>query len=114
MSGEYTVTEPATNFTFAAFTSARTYPTWNVVSDSRNYSGDVTYSGVVKDVVGAGCVRTVRLYNRATGELLATTTSASDGSYSFPRSYGYEVQIVAIDDVSGIIENDLIIRANGG
>lgn len=70
-------------------------------------------SGVVRDASGALAARTVRGYDRATGELLyGVTSDASTGAYSiWTPNPTDEVQVVCLDDVAGTVENDLILRA---
>lgn len=56
---------------------------------------------------GAPVARTVRLYDMETGELVAETTSAGDGTYSFPqlaaRTDGYGIWIVGNAGERGVI-----------
>lgn len=67
-------------------------------------------SGVVRDGAGVPCARTVRLYDRETGVLIAETASnASTGAYSFNIGAG-EVQRIVLDDSGGTLYNDLIDR----
>lgn len=56
-----------------------------------------TVSGVLKElgVVKAGCK--IRLYDEANGELLGTTTSAGDGTFSIPALGRSKVYVVAFD-----------------
>lgn len=55
----------------------------------------------------APVARTVRLYDQASGHLVAETTSAGDGTYAFTglsaRDDGYAVWIVGDSDEQGII-----------
>ena len=76
--------------------------------------GTYSVSGVVYDDTGAVAIRTVRLYDRETGELLSTTTTAADGSYAFSLNSAGEVQVIAMDDTAGTLYNDLIHRALPG
>lgn len=72
-----------------------------------------TVSGTVYDSTGTPVARTVRAYNRATGELLGETESDdTTGVYSFDVEVAAdtEVQIVCLDDDEGTLENDLILR----
>jgi len=66
-------------------------------------------SGVVKEE-GAAVARTVNLHDRATGRLLATTTSsAGDGTFTFTVSdTSTEYYVVALDDAAGAVYNALI------
>lgn len=67
-------------------------------------------SGNVYDDTGAGCVRTVRVYSRATGQLLGTTMSAAGtGAFSLAVPVG-EVQRVVLDDDGGTLYNDILDR----
>lgn len=56
---------------------------------------------------GAPAARVVRLYDMATGELVAQTTSAVDGTYTFTglsdRAEGYAVWIVGAAGERGVI-----------
>lgn len=70
-----------------------------------------TVSGTVLDAAGSPVVRTLRVYRRDTGVLLDETTSnGATGMYSVTTSYAGEVQVVMLDDLSGTIENDQILR----
>jgi len=69
-----------------------------------------TISGNVYDDTNAGCVRTVRAYSRATGQLLGSTLSAAGtGAFSIAVPAG-EVQRVVLDDDGGTVYNDLMDR----
>lgn len=71
----------------------------------------LSVSGVIYSDTGAVASRTVRLYDRVTGELIGETTSAAgDGTYSLAAPDIAEVQRVALDDSAGTIYNDLIDR----
>lgn len=68
-------------------------------------------SGIVYDDASSPAVRTVRLYNRTSGALVASTTSAGDGTFTCQADFdlaGVACQVVALDDVSGTAYNDLI------
>lgn len=68
-------------------------------------------SGTVYDGAGVVGVRTVRLYNRSTGALVSSTTSAGDGTFTCLADFDLaatELQVVALDDVAGTVYNDLI------
>lgn len=56
---------------------------------------------------GAPAARVVRLYDMETGELVAQTTSAADGTYTFTglsdRAEGYAVWIVGAAGERGVI-----------
>lgn len=74
-----------------------------------DYAGQV--SGVVRDDTGALCARTVRIVNRSTGALIASTTSnASTGAYVLPTPTLDEVQRIVLDDSGGTLYNDIIDR----
>ena len=74
-----------------------------------NYAGEV--SGVIRDDTGAVCARTVRVVNRSTGALIASTTSdAGTGAYSFALPTLDEVQRIVLDDSGGTLYNDIIDR----
>ena len=66
-------------------------------------------SGTVKEGA-ANVARTIRAYSRETGELLgADTSSVADGSFEISGlSSNNEVNVVALDDASGTVYNDLI------
>lgn len=68
-------------------------------------------SGVIRDDTGALCARTVRIINRSTGALIASTTSnASTGAYALPTPTLDEVQRIVLDDSGGTLYNDIIDR----
>ena len=63
-------------------------------------TGHTKMSGTVRSGAGVGIARVVRVYSRASGQLLGETTSASDGTYTCPL-YGGELEevfAVALDD----------------
>ncbi len=67
--------------------------------------------GKVTDSNGNGVARTLRAYRRDTGELLwETISNASTGAYSVEHQYTGEVQVIMLDDASGALENDQILR----
>lgn len=67
--------------------------------------------GVVRDDTDTPGQRVVRLYNRGTGALLVTNTSAENGAFGpFPFASPIEVQRVVLDDASGTVHNDIIDR----
>lgn len=67
--------------------------------------------GVIRDDTHTPVQRTVRLYRRSTGALLASVTSGADGSFGpFSFASQVEVQRVALDDAAGALYNDLIDR----
>ncbi len=69
-----------------------------------------TVSGLIRDDAGALCARTVRAYDRATGALIASTTSnATTGAYSLDVGDD-EVQRIVLDDSGGTLYNDIIDR----
>jgi hypothetical protein len=63
---------------------------------SLRIGGDAPYGLVLAG--SAPAARTVRVYDRETGVLVAETTSAGDGTYAFAglsaRTEGYDVQIM--------------------
>lgn len=68
-------------------------------------------SGVVNDSLGAPAARTVRAYSRATGQLEATTVSnTTTGAYTLQVFGPGERNVVCLDDASGDLNNDLILR----
>ncbi len=78
-------------------------------SDFLAHAGEV--AGVIKDVTGTPCARTVRLVRRDTGALLASTVSdASTGAYRLAAPALDEVQRIVLDDAPGTLYNDLIDR----
>ena len=73
------------------------------------YAGSV--SGTVKDSNGAPLQRTMRAYDRPSGELLATVASnPSTGAYQLSVPLGNEVDVMCLDDADGSLENDLVHR----
>lgn len=74
-----------------------------------DYAGQV--SGIVRDSTNALCARTVRAYDRSTGALVASTASnGTTGEYTLNCSTTNEVSVIALDDVAGTTENDLVLR----
>ena len=74
-----------------------------------SYSGAV--SGTVKDSTGQPMQRTMRAYDRASGELLSSGASnPSTGAYTLSVPKGNEVDVLCLDDVAGTLENDLVHR----
>jgi hypothetical protein len=73
-------------------------------------------TGVIRDANGDPCARTVRLFRRSTGALLASTTShETTGVYEFAGLLtDAEVVAVAYDDEGGTLYNDLIGRVIPG
>jgi hypothetical protein len=71
--------------------------------------GQYTYtiSGTVYDDTGAVASRTIRLYRRDTGALVAETTSTG-GTFTFQNPDDREYYLVALDDSSGTQYNALI------
>ncbi|UOF79432.1 virion structural protein [Caudoviricetes sp.] len=70
--------------------------------------------GVITDDTAAECARTVRLYSRSTGRLVAEGASdAITGEYSLPAP-DEEVQRIVLDDDAGTLYNDLIDRVLPG
>lgn len=68
-------------------------------------------SGVVTDASDNPVARTVRVINRASGEMIAETVSdPTSGEYSVLAPLVGEVQAVCLDDQAGTLENDLILR----
>lgn len=73
--------------------------------------GQYTYtiSGLVRDDSGSFVIRTVRLYRRDTGALVAETSSnGTTGVFTFSNPEDREYYVVALDDVSGTQYNALI------
>lgn len=68
-----------------------------------------TISGTVTGDTGSGAARTVHAIRRDTGGLLATTTSAADGTYSLKVSYSGLVDVVVLDDDAGVQYNDVVV-----
>ena len=67
--------------------------------------------GVVRDDANAPCARTVRLYRRDTGALVASGASdATTGVYSLPVPSLEDVQRIVLDDSGGALYNDIIDR----
>lgn len=75
-----------------------------------DYAGQI--AGVITDDASEPVARVVRAYRRDTGALVGnTTSSAVDGSYSMNFStLPGECSIIALDDASGDLFNDLIAR----
>lgn len=71
-------------------------------------AGGDTISGMVK--IGAVAVsREVRLYDRITGNMVAMTFSAEDGSYAFPvADKKRQYFVIAFDDAAGEQYNAVI------
>lgn len=70
----------------------------------------VAVSGVISDDTSTPCARTVRAYHRATGQLIAETTSdATTGAYSIACPPG-EIQRIVLDDDAGTLYNDILDR----
>jgi hypothetical protein len=67
-------------------------------------------SGTIKEI-DTLVPRTVRLLNRTTGELIDSLDSL-DGNFEFTGLVtNDQIQIICLDDESGIFYNDLIFRA---
>ena len=74
-----------------------------------NYAGQI--AGVITDDASDPVARVVRAYRRDTGALVGnTTSSAGDGSYSISLPTLDECSVIALDDASGDLFNDLIAR----
>lgn len=87
--------------------------TWQMTSNGPRLRpmGTKSVSGVITDDTGAPCARVVRVLNRATGELLASTTSdPATGAYILSVPSGAEVQRIVLDDDAGTLYNDIIDR----
>lgn len=68
-------------------------------------------AGVITDDASDPVARIVRAYRRDTGALVGnTTSSAADGSYSMAVPTLDECSVIALDDASGDVFNDLIAR----
>lgn len=63
-------------------------------------------SGVVKNSSGVGVARSVRAYLRSSGALVASTTSAGDGAFSFSVADASEHFVVAFDPVENAVVFD--------
>lgn len=74
--------------------------------------GTVTsVSGTTTNDAGAVSGRAVRVYSRDTGQLLGKTTSSpSTGVFSITIPNVGEMQVIYLDDDSGVLYNDLINR----
>jgi hypothetical protein len=69
-------------------------------------------SGTVITTNNVPVNRTIRVYRRDTGALLASGNSnATTGIWSVDVPYIGEVQVVMLDNASGSVENDQILRA---
>ena len=78
---------------------------------ARHPDGMGEVSGVIKDDTGANCARTVRIHNRATGAMIASTTSdGTTGAYLLAAPTLDEVQRIVLDDAGGTLYNDIIDR----
>lgn len=55
-------------------------------------------SGFVLDESAQGIQRTVRLYNRSTGNLIGEVVSGTDGSFTFADVVNENHYVVALDD----------------
>lgn len=66
-------------------------------------------SGPVYGDTGQGAVRKVRVYSRASGQLLGEATSAADGTYSVPLGAKGPVDVQFMDDDAGIQYNNIIV-----
>ena len=74
-----------------------------------NFAGQI--AGVITDDASDPVARVVRAYRRDTGALVGnTTSSAGDGSYSINLPTLDECSVIALDDASGDLFNDLIAR----
>lgn len=74
---------------------------------------DIGYAvgGTVIDSNASPVARTLRVYRRDTGALLASGTSSPvTGAYSIDVAYDQEVNVVMLDDALGTLENDQILR----
>lgn len=86
-----------------AAASPKPHPAQRVVNQDANKltlpTGPLSLSGVVR-ANGVAVSRTVRLYDRLTGELISETVSAGDGSYSFgglpTRASGFNVEMMGV------------------
>lgn len=67
-------------------------------------------SGTVTDSNGTGIVRTVRAYLRSSGQFISETQSDSNGDFAMNGVAAQEHDVVLLDDVSGNVENDQIVR----
>jgi hypothetical protein len=77
----------------------------------------MTVAGVITDGSGNPAARTVRIYRRSNGSILAETASDPvTGAYSVALSVSDEIQrIVMTDDIAeGVLYNDIIDRVIPG
>lgn len=66
--------------------------------------------GTVLVAGAAAAGRTVRIYNRTTGALLASGTTDAAGAFSIDAANTGELQVLCLDDAAGTTYNDLIHR----
>lgn len=118
---EYVITiGNATNAKLLAFGfNGSTTPSYGtdisgVLSGTKHYqtAAAKSISGTVRDGSGNPAARTLRIYRRDTGALVAETTSdGTTGAYTKDLAFmTEEMQVICLDDASGIVENDLILR----
>lgn len=67
------------------------------------------YSGTVLNE-GVPAIRSLRAYRRDTGQLVSTTVSAADGSFTINLIPNLEHFVVCLDDAAEPVKNDLIKR----
>lgn len=68
-----------------------------------------TVAGTVLDATANPLQRTVRIYDRATGDKVDETVSAADGSFSFSDLLGVPHYIVALDDTADATDFNALI-----
>ena len=66
-----------------------------------------TINGIVENTEGDPLERTVRLYNRTSGALVASTTSAIDGTYLFTISSPGEFYVACIADEADTFKSQI-------
>lgn len=70
-----------------------------------------TIAGVVRDAADIPVQRRVRVYDRASGVLMANLLSdAATGAYGVSVAAGVEVNVACLDDEAGDVLNDFITR----
>ena len=66
-----------------------------------------TINGIVENTEGDPLERTVRLYNRSSGALVSSTTSATDGTYLFTISNAGEFYVVCMADEADTFKSQI-------
>jgi len=71
----------------------------------------IPVAGTVLDENGNPVSRTIRVYRRDTGALLAQSVSSPiTGQYEILIGFIGEINVVQLDDAAGVLENDQILR----